>query len=345
MGLKEEIFEQPQVLRDLIENQYDNILDIASALKNRNIEFLFLAARGTSDNAGLYAKYLYGIHNHLPIALAAPSIFSVYQMPPRISNSLVMGVSQSGQSPDIVSVLTEGRAQGAVTLAITNQPDSPLGQAAEFIIDISAGEEKAVAATKTYTAQLMSIALLSVALSGDSARLEQLKQVPGYVEQALALEHLIKETVERFYYMRQCVILGRGYNYSTAFEWALKLKELTYVVAQPYSSADFMHGPIAIVDQGFPIMSVIPKGAVSDEMIQLAQKLKQELQAELILVSNCTEAMDLGGTMLKLPEKMPEWVSPMVSIIPAQLFCYHLTRIKGFDAQKPRGLKKVTETR
>ena len=120
MGLKEEIFEQPQVLRDLIENQYDNILDIASALKNRNIEFLFLAARGTSDNAGLYAKYLYGIHNHLPIALAAPSIFSVYQMPPRISNSLVMGVSQSGQSPDIVSVLIEGRAQGA--------PRSPQGR-------------------------------------------------------------------------------------------------------------------------------------------------------------------------------------------------------------------------
>src|SRR5215218_9052282 len=164
MTLHSEIFEQPERLASLLEKQKQTVLEIAKAIQSRNVQYAFLAARGTSDNAGRYANYLWGAHNSIPLALATPSLFTFYQSPPRLNNALVVGVSQSGQSPDIVSVLEEGRKQGCLTLAITNIPDSPLAKAADFILDIQAGPEKAVAATKTYTAELMAVAMLSVAL-------------------------------------------------------------------------------------------------------------------------------------------------------------------------------------
>jgi glucosamine--fructose-6-phosphate aminotransferase (isomerizing) len=345
MGLRTEIFQQPEVLRQLLESQRSHVKEIARELGSRDVKYIFLAARGTSDNAGLYLKYLFGSYNRLPIALAAPSLFSMYQQPPDLGSSLVLGISQSGKSPDIVSVLSEGRKQGVPTLAITNKTDSPLAEAAEYVIDIKAGKEKAVAATKTYTAQLLAVAMLSAALAGDDARFEALNQLADYAEKALALEPHIECIVERFYYMTLCVVLGRGYNYATAYEWALKLKELAYVVAEPYSSADFMHGPIAIVERGFPIMAVLPSGAVYQDLLAVVRKLKESYKAELLVISNRDEALELGSTQLRLPSDIPEWISPLVSIVPAQLFSYHLTRIKGFDTESPRGLKKVTETR
>jgi glucosamine--fructose-6-phosphate aminotransferase (isomerizing) len=345
MSLKSEIFEQPLVLARLLENQMEGIQEIAQTIRAREIDYIFLAARGTSDNAGLYAKYLWGSFNRLPIALAAPSLFSIYGKPPALRNALVVGISQSGQSPDIVSVVAEGSRQGAPTLAITNDPGSPLAQASEFVIDIGAGPEKAVAATKTYTAQLLAIAMLSVALSGESDRLEALQRVSTLVQQALALDATIERVAERYRYMEQCVVLGRGYNYATAFEWSLKLKELAYVVAEPYSSADFQHGPVAIVSQGFPVLAVVSGGAVFDDMLALLSGLVSERQVELLVTSDEEEALALAHTPLRLPAGLPEWLSPLVSIVPAQLFCYHLSRAKGCDTEAPRGLSKVTLTR
>jgi glucosamine--fructose-6-phosphate aminotransferase (isomerizing) len=257
----------------------------------------------------------------------------------------VLGISQSGQSPDIVSVVAEGRRQGSPTLAITNDPDSPLAQAAEFVVDVCAGPEKAVAATKTYTAQLMTIAMLSAAAGDDGDRLADLQRVPELVEQALALDDAIERAVERYRYMEQCVVLGRGYNYATAFEWSLKLKELAYVVAEPYSSADFRHGPVAIVSRGFPVFAVVPDGAIFDDMLAFLSDLVVNRQVELLTISNREEALSLAYTPLRLPDGLPEWLSSIVSIVPAQLFCYHLTRAKGYDPESPRGLSKVTLTR
>ena len=345
MGLRDEILQQPEVLDRLITTQWQTIEQIAQELQSQKFDYLFLTARGTSDHAGLYAKYLFGIQNGLPLALAAPSIFSIYETPPNLSNALVVGISQSGMSPDIIEVLKAGKAQRTPSLVITNAPESPLAKNADYVIDICAGEEKAVAATKTYTAQLMAIALLSVALSGDTGKLALLRQVPGQVEEVLKLEPQIQSLVERFYYMEQTVILGRGYNYSTAYEWSLKLKELAYVVAEPYSPADFMHGPIAIVDQGFPVMVVAPDGQVYPEILAVIRKLQEERQPNLVVLSNQPEALSLADIPLSLPGGMPEWVSPMVSIVPAQLFCYWLTKLKKLDTEDPRGLAKVTETR
>jgi glucosamine--fructose-6-phosphate aminotransferase (isomerizing) len=345
MSLKSEIFEQPSVLTRLLDDQMERVQEIARTLRERGIDYIFLAARGTSDNAGLYAKYLWGAFNQMPIALAAPSLFSIYGRPPALRNALVVGISQSGQSPDIIGVVAEGKRQGAPTLVITNDPDSPLAQAAEFVIDIGAGTEKAVAATKTYTAQLLAIAMLSVGVREDSERLAALRRVPALVEQALALDATLERATERYRYMSQCVVLGRGYNYATAYEWSLKLKELAYVVAEPYSSADFQHGPIAIVEHGFPVLAVAPVGAVYADMLALLRHLANERGAELVVISDEDEALALARTPLRLPPNLPEWLSPLVSIVPGQLFSYHLTQAKGLDTEAPRGLRKVTQTR
>jgi glucosamine--fructose-6-phosphate aminotransferase (isomerizing) len=345
MSLHSEILEQPDCLESLLSSQRKNVEQIARAIQSRDIQFAFLAARGTSDNAGRYANYLWGAMNRLPLALATPSLFTYYKQPPKLKNALVVGISQSGQSPDIVSVLEEGKRQGNLTLAITNEPDSPLAQSADFVLDIEAGSEQAVAATKTYTTELMAISMLSAALAGDGAPWGELEQVPGWVSEALEQDESVQEAAQRYRYMQQCVVLGRGYNYATAFEWALKLKELTYVAAEPYSSADFQHGPVAIVARGFPVMAVLPKGKVFDSMMALLKHLQTDLLAELVVISNATEALSMAQAPFKIPAEVPEWLSPLVAIVPAQLFSYHLTLAKGYDADQPRTISKVTETR
>ena len=344
MSLHSEIFEQPSRLEYLLSSQRKNVEEIAAAIRSQDVQFAFLAARGTSDNAGRYANYLWGAMNGLPMALATPSLFTYYQQPPKLKNALVIGVSQSGQSPDIVSVVQEGKRQGNLTLAITNAPNSPLAQEADFVLEIQAGPELAVAATKTYTTELMAIAMLSTALAGNEARWDELGQVAGWVGKALELDERIRQATQRYRYMQNCVVLGRGFNYATAFEWALKLKELTYVGAEPYSSADFKHGPVAMVAQGFPVMAVVPAGKVFNSMMETLLHLKKDLFAELVIISNANSVKPIAQAHFDIPVDTPEWLSPLVSIVPAQLFSYHLTLAKGFDPDQPRSINKITET-
>ncbi|MCD4674200.1 MAG: SIS domain-containing protein [Anaerolineaceae bacterium] len=344
MSLRDEIMEQPQLIGRLLANQWDHIQMVANEIREREINFIFLSARGTSDHAGLYAKYLWGAHNKLPIALAAPSLFSIYQQPPALKNALVVGISQSGESPDIVSVIAEGRRQGILTLSLTNAPQSPMAQAGELHVNVMAGPELAVAATKSYTAQLLSIALLSVALKGDKERLEEIARLPHALQAVLDQEEHIAGLAKRYRFMNQCVICGRGYNYATAYEWSLKLKEMSYVVSVPYSSADFRHGPIAIVSQGFPVFAVMPSGAVFDDLLVLVQNLKQEHLVDLLVISDRQEALDLADVAIPLPQDIPEWLSPIASILAGQLFAYYPTQAKGFNTESPRGLHKVTLT-
>lgn len=344
MTLRSEIYEQPAVLERLLRTQRDRAAEIADLVRRRGAHSVFIAARGTSDNAAIYGKYLWGSLNGLPVALAAPSLFTIYRQPPRLAGALVVGISQSGQSPDIVGVVEEGRRQGALTLAITNDPASPLAAAAEMVLDTGAGPERAVAASKTYTAQLMAIALLCAAARKEPRLFTELERVPALVEEALALDDAIESAAERYRYMEQCVVLGRGFNYATAYEWSLKLKELAYVVAEPYSSADFRHGPVAIVGDGFPVLAVTPAGAVFEDTLALLETLAEEHRAELLVLSNEERALRLARTPLRLPSDLPEWLSPLVGIVPGQLFTYHLTRAKGHDTENPRRLRKVTRT-
>ena len=344
MSLHEEILEQPKRLGELLKAQKGTAQKIAEAIQAREVKYVFLAARGTSDNAGRYANYLWGAHNHLPLALATPSLFTYYAHPPRLDGALVVGVSQSGKSPDIVSVLAEGRKQGCLTLTITNVPDSPLAQAADLLLDIQAGPEKAVAATKTYTAELMALAMISAALSGEENAWKELQKVPGWIEELLKQDAEIERMAQRYRYMHQCVVLGRGFNYATAFEWALKMKELSYVIAEPYSSADFQHGPIAMVEGGFPVLAVTPQGKVFDSMLEMLTRLRNTHDAELVIISDQPSALALAQSPIRLPTGIPEWLTPIVAIVAGQLFACHLTRAKGYDTEKPRSITKVTET-
>ena len=344
MNLKPEIFEQPAVLERLLREQMATAREVARAIRSEGVGWVFIAARGSSDNAALYAKYLWGSRNGLPVAMATPSLFTLYGTPPRLTGALVVGISQSGQSPDIVSVLAEGRRQGALTLAITNDPSSPLAAAAAMVLDTCAGPERAIAATKTYTSQLLAIALLSAALSDEGGTAEAIARVPQRVQEALALDGAIAEAAQRYRQVAQCVALGRGFNYATVCEWCLKLKELCYVVAEPYSSADFWHGPVAMVGRGFPVLAVVPAGAVFADVMALLTHLVQEREVDLVAVSDQEEALALARTPLRLPTGLPEWLSPLVSIVPAQLFSYHLAHAMGRDTEAPRGLSKVTQT-
>jgi glucosamine--fructose-6-phosphate aminotransferase (isomerizing) len=258
-------------------------------------------------------------------------------------NALVVGISQSGQSPDIVSVLEEGRRQGQPTIAITNDSNSALAQAADYVVELHAGQERSVAATKTYTAQLAIMMLFAACWNNDPQRLTELQQVPAYIARTLEQSARIAQIAERYRYMNQCVVIGRGYNYATSFELALKLKELTYVMSTAYSSADFRHGPIATIEEGLPTVLIMPTGAPFDDMFALAQELRQR-KAELLVISDVEQALALAQTKLPIPANVPEWLSPITAIIPGQLLGLHLTLVKGLETDTPRGLNKITLT-
>ncbi len=341
--LANEIAEQPAVLARLLSEERAAVERIAEAIRRKNPRYVMLAARGSSDNAARYSQYLFGTINELPAALATPSIFTLYEKAPRLQDALVIAISQSGQSPDIVAVVAEGRRQGALTVALTNAPESPLAQTAEYTINLHAGAEKAVAATKTYSTSLMALAMLSAALAGDPARFETLARVPDWIEAVLANRETTMAAAERYTYVDYCVVASRGYNYATAYEVALKLKELTYIVAEPYSSADFQHGPLALVEHGFPVFAIVPEGTMAGELLTFFGQLN-ERGADLIVVSAQPEALALAQTPLPIASGIPEWASPLVTVVQGQLFALGLTLAKRFNPDQPRGIRKVTLT-
>lgn len=343
-SLEQEIYQQPQVLQQLLISERAIIQQLATELQKRQISQIVIAARGSSDNAARYAQYLLGSVNGFLVTLATPSLYSIYQQTPQLKNTLVLGISQSGQSPDLVAVLAEAGRQGVLTAAITNFSDSPLAQQADYVINLNAGVEKSIAATKTYTSELLALAILSTELSQNPSLLTTIDTVPNLVEKTLTFNPNINQLVERYRYMKHCVVLGRGYNYATAFELALKLKELTYTIVEPYSSADFWHGPLAIIEPGFPVFVIAPSGKVLPELQELMQTLKQR-GAELLIISDQQKILELAQTPLILPPDIPEWISPLIAIIPGQVFALNLALTRNYNVDQPRGLQKVTETR
>ena len=341
--LYQEIMEQPTVLRRLLAEERGQIEQVAQAIRDYAPAFVMLAARGTSDNAARYGQYLFGTLCQLPVALATPSLYTLYDKPPQMKQALVLAISQSGQSPDIVAVIAEGRRQDALTVAVTNDPESPLAQAAEYTITLRTGPELSVAATKTYTASLFVIAMLNAAIAGDSQAMDELAAVPAYIEQVTQQADNIIRAAERYRYMNSCVVVSRGFNYATAYETALKLKELTYILAEPYSTADFKHGPVALVAEGFPVLAVVPEGVLTDELTDFLGELKLR-GAELIVISGYERALALAQTPLPIPAGIPEWLSPLVAVVPGQLFALGLTLAKGFAVDQPRNIHKVTLT-
>jgi glucosamine--fructose-6-phosphate aminotransferase (isomerizing) len=337
-----EIREQPEALQRLLDTELQRVSALAEAARTREVSLLFLAARGTSDNAAVYAKYLSEILAGIPAALAAPSVFTLYEARVRLKDALVLGISQSGRAADAIEVLQEAREGGQLTACITNFADSPMAQAVEHPLCCHAGEERSLPATKTYTTSLALVYALIAGLAGRPELLDDLRRVPEWVAEALKLEGRLAEVAQRYRYMDECVVLARGLNQCSALETALKLSETSYLRAHPYSAADFLHGPIAIVGDGYPCLLFAPRGKGAAMMHELLGDLKTR-NAETLVLSDDPELLGQATTPLPMPE-CPELLSPLVGIVVAQLFAYHVARVKGRDPDNPRGLHKVTHT-
>jgi glutamine---fructose-6-phosphate transaminase (isomerizing) len=342
--LEAEIREQPEAVRRLLDTERGHVADLADRWRSRgDVHNVVLVARGSSDNAARYGQYVLGARDQLQVGLATPSLFSRYRHPPRLTGALVGAISQSGHSPDVIAVVEEAKRQGRPTVALTNDVDSPLAAAADAVIGLHAGTERSVAATKTYTCSLAAIALVSVCLAdGDGA--EELDRLPDQlhaaittaIEQVTVPDWLVDATT--------LTVIGRGFNYATAFEAALKLKELTGIAAEPYSSADFLHGPVAAANWRTPAVLLAPSGVVATDVLAIAGRLR-ERGAKLVVVADGPVALEGADLPLALPPDVPEWLSPVTAVVPAQVLAWRIAQRRGLDVDQPLGLQKVTRTR
>ena len=337
-----EIREQPEVLARLLDVERPAVMQLARDLRRRRPAAVFLAARGTSDNAALYGHYLFETVLGIPSGLVSPSVVTIYQKTPRLRGMLVLGLSQSGRSADIVQYLEAARAAGARTVAITNDERSPLARAAHDTLLLHAGMERSVAATKTYTAQLTLLSLLVAAMAGDHQLLDDHYMLPNWVDRALTVEDSVRP-LSRWLSGEHCLVTARGYNFATAREAALKLKETAQIAAEALSSADLLHGPIAVVGPRFPVILIAPPGATRRHLAGVARRLAAQ-GARTLVISSGRSLDAVARSVLRAPGGATEILTPHVYIVPLQLLAYHLALARGFDPDRPRGLRKVTRS-
>jgi glucosamine--fructose-6-phosphate aminotransferase (isomerizing) len=340
----DEIRHQPDALEKTLRSQLKRFERFKRLVEKRRPRLVVLAARGTSDNAAQFGRYLLEITTGIPVSLAAPAIYTLYNARVDFREALVVAISQSGESTDTNLVLSEARKQGALTVGITNEASSSLARLAEHVFFVRAGREKSVAATKTYTGQVLMMYLLAFALGG-KIRPGDLARLPERAHLSLRLEPEIKELSERYRFMDHAVVMGRGLNYATAFEFALKLMETCYVVAERFSSADFLHGPIALVEQNFPVFVFAPSGVTWPPVRDAVDKLRP-LTAETVVITDESnrDAANAGTRLIRLPQRMGELYTPIPYIIPAQIFAACLAVQKGLNPDRPRTISKVTRT-
>jgi glutamine---fructose-6-phosphate transaminase (isomerizing) len=341
--LEAELREQPAALERLLDRQGDRAREIAGIFGRDDVKYILIASRGSSGNAARYAQYLLGRAHRVPVMFATPSLYTIYEQPPRLEGAIVVGISQSGASPDVASVLAEARRQGCPTVALTNAPDSPLAREADSVLLLEAGEERAVAATKTYLNSLGAIAMLFAAADGPVAEAE-LARMPSVLEEQIELSIATAPPLDEYSDAVGATVVARGVNYGTAFEIALKIRELSGLVVEAYSPADLMHGPIAAIREGWPVIVVAPTGPARPSVEGLVLPLL-ERGARIIAVSDVAAVLRRAQTRLPLVARVPEWLSALTAVIPGQLTALRLAQLRGLDIDSPAGLNKVTLTR
>ena len=338
-----EMAEQPAALARLLDEGLGPIRDVAREVRRRSPRFVLLTARGTSDNAALYAKYLVEVVLGLPAGLASPSTTTVYGARPDLRDVLAITVSQSGGSPDLVEATAAARHAGALTLAITNAPGSPLARTAELHVDVLAGPEHAVPATKSYTAQLLALWLLVRSWSGDVSAARRLPEHARAVLESPALTAAVDELAARYRFADRLVTTGRGYASATAREAALKVMETSFLSAHAWSAADLLHGPLAMVDERTPVIALAPPGPAGAAVTPVLARLA-ERGADLTVVGTGAAAPP-GSGVLDLDVSADPELWPVLEILPLQRLALALAVGRGLDPDAPRGLAKVTETR
>ncbi len=336
----QEIREQPAAVQRTLNQNRAMIDNIAGCLNGRILDLVYLAARGTSDHIGIYAKYLGEYSLGIPVCLSASSVINLYQRKMKLANALTLAISQSGEGPDVIGVIREAKRQNALSVAITNHESSNLAREADFSILCRAGTEKSIAATKTCTTSMMAVAALIEKWSGAPGHLPE---IPDVISKTLTYFDEIKEKISSFINAESCIILARGFNYGSALETALKIQETCYMNARGFSIADFQHGPIAVLHRGFPVIVYAFKGPAITGTLELLTHLK-EIGTHTLLVTNEKVLEGESSDFLYIPEDYPEEITPYISVVFGQIFAYHLALAKGLDPDLPRGLRKVTKT-
>lgn len=342
--LESELREQPTALATLLDRETGRAREVAAAFRRDDIHYILIASRGSSSNAARYAQYLLGRANRVPVMFATPSLYTIYEQPPRLDGAIVIGISQSGASPDVASVLAEARRQGRPTIALTNDSASPLAQQADAVLPLNAGAERAVAATKTYLNSVGAVALLFAAIAEDELALDELKAMPAILEQQVTLSLGTTPDLGEYRDAVGATVVARGVNYGTAYEIALKIRELSGLVVEAYSPADLLHGPIAAIQPGWPVIVVAPTGPARPSVEEVVAPLK-ERGARVIAISDVTAVLRRAHTKLQLVPRVPEWLSPLTAVIPGQVTAMRLAQLRGLDIDSPPGLRKITLTR
>lgn len=337
-----EINEQPEVLKRCFESNLETVKKIAQAVKETNVKYGVVAARGTSDHAGIYGKYMMETYAGIPVGLAAPSVTTMYGADVDFSSGLVIGISQSGEAKDVMSVLKAANAKGAVTVGITNFEDSPVAKEAKFHLWCNAGLEKSVAATKTFTSQMMLLGMLAAAISGKNEIFEELKKTPDLVKEVLSDHEKIDSYVKKYTFAQEFFVLGRGLDYPIALESGLKIQETTYIRAKSYAISDFYHGPFAMLSSQIPVVFYASEGPVLEDVNAMLDKLVAK-DLEVIVVSNDQDTLNKGKQSFLIP-KCENLVAPFLCAVFAQMFACKLSLSKGLNPDQPRDLNKVTIT-
>src|SRR5215813_11633630 len=332
----EEISQQPEALARTIAGEQGKIAKLGATLRGRDIDLIVLVARGSSDNAALFGRYLLELTAGIPVSLAAPSVYTMYGRSLRLNRALVIGVSQSGEGQDINHVLESARKSGAFTIGITNEPTSSIVDFSDEVLLMHGGPERSVAATKTYTGQMLLFYMLAAQLSGNG-QAPDFNIIPEHTARALEQQSTVAELVRRYVFMENCVVIGRGLNYANSYELALKLMETCYVVAERFSSADFLHGPLAMVERHFPIIMFAPPGRVLASATELMNRLV-ELRADTLVITADERIAGMATVAIRMPAEIDEILSPVPYIVPGQLFAALLAQSKGLDPDKPRSL-------
>lgn len=339
--MRREILEQPAALERTLRGERQAVTRIRKLVQRRSFRLVVFIARGTSDNAALFGRYLIEITTRHLASLAAPSVHTLYHARLDLGRTLAIGISQSGEATDVNLVLESYRKQGAFTVGITNHAESTMAQLVDEVLLSHAGTERSVAATKTYTAQMLLLYELAWAL-GARFRRREVERLPALADKALRLEGRVQEAVQRYCSMQHCIVVGRGLNYANVYELALKLMETCQVVAERFSAADLLHGPIALIDRGFPVLFFFPQGVVRPGLEKVVRYMTK-LGANILLFGS-QGRLPPADTALMIPERIAELWTPIPYIIPAQFFAALLAQAKGLNPDAPPNLAKITRT-
>ena len=358
MGYKhfmlKEIHEQPDIIRQML---WDKLRDIDKLVllpevkitheNLKNLNRIQIIACGTSLHAAMVGKYLIEELTEIPTEVEASSEY-IYKKNITDKNSLVIGVSQSGETADTITAIRQAKAKGSHILIITNRADSTMARDADSLIPINAGIEVSVAATKSYTAQLLSFYLFALYLAEikkvvPNSRIAQIKheliQIPQKIEIILSNTHEIQECAKRFHNSKDFIYIARGINFATALEGALKLKEISYINATGYPAGELKHGPIAMLDNTMPVLSILMPGIVYDKILSNSQEAKARDARMIALTSSDENFGDLFEDIIKIP-KTDEILSPLLTSVPLQLIAYYMAAFLGKDVDQPRNLAK-----